>query len=100
MTVETEKPKVPKLDLKKFQAALNEKSVRDTCPMCGTNKWTYPGAPKIVGLSLPHGDIDGELYMSGMPVIHLMCQNCGFMRLHALGLYRDCFVEVDADGND
>ena len=63
---------------------LNEKGVKNTCPMCGHQNFIiadgYFNSPMQQGLS--------GLVIGGptIPAIPIVCTNCGFISQHALGV--------------
>lgn len=65
-------------------ARLSERGIRDKCPMCHNGKLEL--SPWLLGKplleTLAQFGRSGELYY--LPVVTLICQNCGFVSEHAL----------------
>lgn len=69
----------------KILAALDNKGVNKTCPMCGNEEFTL-----IDGFTyhrLNQDPISGDLKIGGpfIPTIGVICTNCGFLSEHAIG---------------
>lgn len=69
------------------QKDLIESSIRKKtkmrCPMCGSNQWTLGG--EIVSNTTV--SVGGSVSLGGpfIPLIQLICNECGFTSHHALG---------------
>jgi len=67
------------LELAKLAQALNEKKASAACVSCASNNWTLvPQAALVAQWSK-------VLPAPGIPVSVAICNNCGFVRMHALG---------------
>jgi hypothetical protein len=70
-----------------FLAFLKEREVQEACPRCNKYDWTTDLAdnPKV---KLPVGTWSGPARGPGwhVPALRLVCDNCGFIALHALGI--------------
>jgi hypothetical protein len=64
-----------------IQTTLNAKGFRSVCPMCGSNKWDLGGDLVTAAPTQPGGGV----VFGGphMPMIQLICLNCGFVSHHA-----------------
>ena len=62
---------------------LNERGVRNICEACGRNNWAVVDQP--IGLMI--SDMTGGLRipMPQIPAAGLVCNNCGNVRIFALG---------------
>lgn len=68
-------------DIDAFDAALERQGAGGgKCPACGVEDWAYSGTPMILK---PIGEDEG-IPGKGYPALALICDNCGFMRLHFL----------------
>jgi len=63
--------------------ALKKRELSGNCPMCGKNQWVVHEVP----VSLPVYEEGGQVKFPGtsMPMAAMICKNCGFTSLHALG---------------
>lgn len=69
-------------DIDQLKAAIDRKAPGAQCPACGeSNRWVVPDRPAILQAGAEGGDeIDlGE----GMEVVPVVCERCGYIRLHA-----------------
>jgi hypothetical protein len=67
------------IDSARFTDALKEKMASAVCASCGNNNWMLvPEAALIQQWAM-------MLPAPGIPVSVAICNNCGFVRLHALG---------------
>ncbi len=72
---------MPIRDLDGFEAALDRQGASGgKCPACGVEDWAYTGMPMILKSLGEDESITGK----GYPALALICDNCGFMRLHFL----------------
>jgi hypothetical protein len=55
----------------------NLKGAKTQCPQCERTKWAEPGEGGRAILTVTNGEITEDL-----PLIILICDNCGFVRLH------------------
>lgn len=90
----------PALDLSKEGIArrLNEVGAKDNCPSCGKSAWDAFGINGEWLVSLDvfiRKDTNEEDHTANrhIPAVGLVCQNCGFLRLHGARL----FVKSDDD---
>ena len=80
------------LDLKNltqddFKQFLNEKLKNHACPCCLANKWSLLTAPNMTfGLIAVQKDGGFSLPPPNIPVMGVACNNCGYIRQHAMGL--------------
>lgn len=67
-------------DIDRLRQAVDRKAPSGACPACGGSSWVVPDRPAI----LQAGEIDGEVdFGEGMEVLPVVCDHCGFIRLHA-----------------
>ncbi|MGN8197912.1 hypothetical protein ACS8Y6_04405 [Salinisphaera sp. RV14] len=68
---------------KEVASRLEERGVRNACPMCGGKSWTVADGYFNQALQ---GELKG-MVLGGpsIPSAALICTNCGFMSQHALG---------------
>ncbi len=68
-------------DIDQLKAAIDRKAPGASCPACGQSSWVVPDRPAILQASAADGDaLDlGE----GMEVVPVVCDRCGYIRLHA-----------------
>lgn len=81
MSVENTKPRI---NAKKLEAWLNAHCKSNECPFCKEADWTVVSAHNFVGCALPFGDGKGDMYMTGIPIVPLLCKKCYFIRNIAL----------------
>lgn len=81
MTVENSKPRI---DIKKFALWMSEVTNNSKCPFCQNEYWSAINGASFVGCALPFGDGKGDMYMTGTPVLPLVCKTCNFVRNVAL----------------
>jgi hypothetical protein len=67
------------IDSKQLTEALNAKRASAPCISCGANNWTLMPQAALVTQWI------NVLPAPGVPVSAAICNNCGFVRLHALG---------------
>lgn len=86
-----------RISLAKLTVWINENKISNKCPFCETSEWTVPQNDTILGCALPWGDGKGDMFMTGMPVIVLVCNKCFFVRPMALdrGLREIITEEID-----
>jgi hypothetical protein len=73
-----------KIDLAKLSSWMDQHSISSKCPFCESTSWTVPQNDSIVGNAFPWGDGWGDMFMTGMPVISMVCNKCYFVRTMAL----------------
>jgi hypothetical protein len=82
------------MDNREFENFLNSRGADRDCPACG-----YDGAWATVDadhpLRIPAVEADASIRVAA-----LLCTNCGFVRLHALGVIRDELVEREEPPTD
>ena len=66
------------IDQAKLVEALNAKKASSLCVSCGSNNWTLMPQAALVPQWI------NVLPAPGVPVSASICNNCGFVRLHAL----------------
>lgn len=81
MTVENRKPKI---NIQKLGAWLSERTVTEECPFCKTSGWTAINGSDFLGCAMPYGNGEGDMYMTGVPMLALICRKCHFVRNIAL----------------
>jgi hypothetical protein len=61
------------------------------CPSCGTDSgWVKP--EEVSNVFLPVTDAEGKPVVGGgIPSLVLICERCGFIRLHSVGKLRGDF---------
>ena len=62
--------------LRRLHDWFDAKSVRAECPSCGWTSWT-PGRVVV----MPFSGKDGKGTNEGLPVVPVLCNNCGYVRL-------------------
>lgn len=67
------------VDQAKLVEALNAKKASSLCVSCGSNNWALMPQAALVPQWI------NVLPAPGVPVSAAICNNCGFVRLHALG---------------
>ncbi len=72
------------IDIKEIAEKLNNKGANKPCHRCGKNSFTI-----LEGFSNIHlqEDFSANLVIGGpaIPLIHVICKNCGSVTPHALG---------------
>jgi len=64
----------------RFTEALNSKKASASCISCGSNNWALMPQAAILSQWV------NVMPAPGIPVCAAICNNCGFLRLHALGV--------------
>ncbi|MCD1640120.1 hypothetical protein K7H92_15490 [Pseudomonas stutzeri] len=72
---------------------LRERIPKSACPMCQIDEWALHVPAHGTGVALPWASGDA-FYMTGSPAAMLVCKNCGFIRLHSLGVLADALETV------
>ena len=69
---------------KTMMDGLQAKGVRPQCPMCARNQWTLSD-DLVIGTAFTLG---GGMSLGGahIPMCQLVCNNCGFVSHHAVGV--------------
>lgn len=81
MSVENPKPRI---NIEKFAEWIRENTKTSACPFCSGTRWEAINGAHYVGCAMPFGDGEGEMFMSGIPVLPLVCAGCKFVRNIAL----------------
>ena len=68
------------IDQATFSEALNSKKASAACVSCGSNNWALLPQAALIPQWI------NVLPAPGIPVSAAICNNCGFIRLHALGV--------------
>ena len=68
-------------DIDELRDALDRKAPGGSCPACGESSWVVPDRPAV----LQAGAVDGDELDpgEGMEVLPVVCDRCGYIRLHA-----------------
>jgi hypothetical protein len=75
------------MDYETFSSRLYEKGARGDCSVCGHFEWTGMGTredAQIIVLTAAMEDGSYHASGHGHGAIGMACDNCGFIRLHAL----------------
>lgn len=91
------------LDVKQVEAFFEKRSARDLCPVCAKNSWGVVGLNGKNIVSLPirrEGEKGTHDATAQLPVISLICENCGFVRLHALAAFEEALQPSTGDSNE
>jgi hypothetical protein len=88
---------VAKSDLDTLLSLLEEKGL-GPCPACGVTKWGVGAS--LVGVPAELGE--GFEQNAGFRAIALICENCGLLHLHNVGMLAGTLEEVadDTEGED
>ncbi|MFM0243822.1 hypothetical protein [Paraburkholderia sediminicola] len=76
-----------KISAEDLSAYFDAKGVKDGCPLCGTDSWSVTPAAGPDG-AIEAGEVALEVTLqlvktnSWVPMLPLVCQNCGFLRMH------------------
>ncbi len=71
-----------------------EKGITHQCPFCSSVRWRLLGTDMVPVLTVPWGTGDGHTFMEGVAAISFTCENCGFLRQHAVTLFEGVLEEV------
>jgi hypothetical protein len=74
--------------------ALNEKKkalilsslksrIKGTCPMCNASNWAIDS--DVVAAQSSHDEAGAPIGGRYIPLVQMICLNCGFVSLHAIG---------------
>ena len=64
-----------------------EKHASGSCQSCGQNTWSVVGfEDKLPSIIMVRSDGAMEIPPQSIPAAVLVCTNCGYMRMHALGV--------------
>lgn len=76
-----------KISTEDLSAFFESKGVKDGCPLCGTDVWSVTPVAGPDGI-IQAGEVALEITThmaksnSWVPTLPLVCQNCGFLRMH------------------
>jgi hypothetical protein len=73
-----------RINIEKVLEFFGTNEIPVTCPVCETDAWEIPNAQSIGGNALPWGTGTGDMYMTGLPVLVMICTKCKFVRQHSL----------------
>lgn len=70
-----------------FLKFLQDKGTTPLCPSCMKNDWNVPGDEALT-LNVPIAQSNGGMTIPqpAVPVRIMICANCGFLRMHAVGI--------------
>jgi hypothetical protein len=87
-------------EFERLDEGLNRAGARDDCPMCGHNAWSPGGEHVLLQALSDNLDVNiGRGYLA----YQLMCENCGFYRLHSVGTLNALTQDLEREegtGND
>lgn len=66
-------------NLERVAAALEAAGASLQCPSCGRFDWSRDPDPVVLPSARPEGNL-----VPAIPAFILICDNCGFVRLHSL----------------
>lgn len=92
MSIQSQPPKARRVNLAKFDDWLKKNTSSCKCPFCQGEDWILPNSDTLVGCAIPWGNGTGDMYMTGMPVLPLVCKKCLFVR--PISLTRELQAEV------
>lgn len=84
MSEETVQGKRHRINIEKVQDFFDTHGISVECLVCKTDEWRIPHAHSTGGNALPWGTGAGEMYMTGLPVLVMICKKCKFVRQHSL----------------
>ena len=73
-----------RINLPKVMEFFANNEIPTDCPVCHTDSWQVPYAKSIGGNAIPWGTGDGNMFMTGIPVLVMICAKCKFVRMHSL----------------
>lgn len=73
-----------RINLDKVEEFFLGLGIPSTCPFCNGTVWEVPNAASIGGNALPWGTGTGDMFMTGLPILVLVCEKCKFVRQHSL----------------
>lgn len=77
-----------------------QKGASAKCPVCRHENWEVPLLNGGGGSAIPWGTGDGNMFMSGMAIVTMVCTNCFYVRQHSLGKRHLGFIlEETTDDN-
>lgn len=83
MSSQTEKKRT-RINLVAVEKYFQDNEISMECPICKTSSWGIPNAQSIGGNAIPWGTGDGNMFMTGLPVLIMICAKCKFVRQHSL----------------
>ena len=73
----------------------------DVCPVCKHTQWyIMQSSPQVLPLLPMAGPDTGHNPVSGLQLLVLSCQRCGFIRSHALGIVTEYIKELKKEPGD
>jgi hypothetical protein len=73
-----------RINVEKIQNFFDENGISMECPICKTDEWNIPNGKSVGGNALPWGTGTGDMFMTGLPVLVMICTKCKFVRQHSL----------------
>lgn len=73
-----------RLNLEVIEKFFEDNEISMECPICKTSSWGIPNSQSIGGNAIPWGPGDGNMFMTGLPVLVMVCAKCKFVRQHSL----------------
>lgn len=73
-----------RINIEKIQDFFDSNGISVECPICKTDEWQIPFAKSIGGNAIPWGTGAGDMFMTGLPVLVMVCTKCKFVRQHSL----------------
>lgn len=91
---------VPPVPLELMEAHIADKGADSPCEACGQKDWLVFTGPNLRGCALSAVDGTGFTTLNGqnVPVMPVMCKNCGCLRLFVTGLILPGAFEDKTDG--
>lgn len=97
MSLEADKPKRKKINLEKLAEFFEKVEISGECPFCKEHSWSIPLSASIGGSVIPWGPGDGNMFMTGIPVVAMTCKKCFFVRQHSIAQHHLGQILDDAD---
>lgn len=82
--------------------ALEQADAKSDCPSCGANSWSLIGGEGQNAVRIPLFTA-GRRYEAGgphIPAFALVCEQCGFLRLHSAKVLSEELNSKNGSGND
>lgn len=73
-----------RINLEKVEQFFTSNAIPVGCPICGNESWHVPNAQSAGGNAIPWGTGNGDMFMTGLPVLVMICSKCKFVRQHSL----------------
>lgn len=80
----SEQPIRRRINIGKVQEFFDSREISMECPICKTSQWNIPNAHSAGGNALPWGTGAGDMFMTGLPLLVMICKKCNFIRQHSL----------------